>query len=160
MQESKCPRYTGLAAEQRIGVSSPRVRSSRAHLRLRSFTGEQQEIWRHQSRRAGSVQETRPGDKLVSLTGELGPGGGGGKQAAKHRSPAAGRDRWIYPYHSPGQTPHTQLIAPSHVPCHLAITDGLRPEGSPAVPTCSLPPVVVACLLLRRRRPAGCSLCV
>ena len=39
---------------------------------LRSFTGEQQEIWRHQSRRDGAVQETRPGDKLVSLTGELG----------------------------------------------------------------------------------------
>ena len=72
MQESQCPRYTGLAAELRIGVSSPRVRSSRAHLRLRSFTGEQQEIWRHQSRRDGAVQETRPGDKLVSLTGELG----------------------------------------------------------------------------------------
>ena len=78
MQESKCPRYTGLAAraELRIGVSRRELSSRRARFssraQLRSFTGEQQEIWRHQSRRDGAVQETRPGDKLVSLTGELG----------------------------------------------------------------------------------------
>ena len=102
----------------RSELSSRRVRSSRAQLRLRSFAGEQQEIWRHQSRRGGAVQETRPGDKLVSLTGELGPGGGGGKQAAKHSSPTAGRDRWIYPYQSTRPSPtHT---ADRPVTCSLS----------------------------------------
>jgi hypothetical protein len=124
----------------RGALSSRRVRSSRAQLRLRSLTGEQQEIWRHQSRRDGAVQETRPGDKLVSLTGEVGREEEGSKRPSTAPRPLAGID---------GSTPttaqakpHTQLIALSHVPCHLAITDGLRPEGSSAVPTCSLQVVV------------------